>query len=131
MVLPSIVSPNKSLGRYLPEESYFSRAKHSVKPKAFMPPHDLRLSVFRIDSLNLEEVWEIGEREVINAMSQPKELYGVADIKASKVQEKDLRIDPDDNPPRHASIIGWPEEKPRQKSIAQELAAVTKLELKS
>ena len=94
-----------------------------------MPSPDLRLSVFRIDGLQLEEIWEIGQREVIDAMSQSRELKGIADVKALIVQENDLEIEPDNIPPRHANIIGWPEEKEKQKIIAQELAAEAKLVL--
>lgn len=94
-----------------------------------MPPPDLHLSVFRIDGLQLEEIWEIGQREVIDAMSQSRELKGIADVKALKVQENDLEIEPDNIPSRHANIIGWPEEKEKQKIIAQELAAEAKLVL--
>jgi len=96
-----------------------------------MPPPDLRLSVFRTDGLTLEKVWEIGNREVINFMAQPKELYGVADIKVSQVKKVNLEVDPNDNPPRHANIIGWPPEKPRQMLIATELAAAAKLVLRA
>lgn len=95
-----------------------------------MPPKDLRLSVYRIDGLQIEEIWEIGQREVIDAMGQPKILYGIADVKVSTVQENNLKVEPDDRPPRHANIIGWPEEKEKQKIIAQELAAGAKLVLK-
>lgn len=130
MVLTSIVSPTESLGRYLPQRAYYSIAKNSVKPQAFMPPLDLRLSVFRIDGLQLEEIWKIGQREVIDASPQPRELYGIADVKALKVQENDLEVEPDNIPPRHANIIGWPEEKAQRMLIAQELAAGAKLVLK-
>ena len=127
MVLPNVVSPEESLGRYLPEDTYFSRSRGAVKPKAFMPTRDLILSVFRIDGLKLKEIWEIGQREVIDAMHQSKVLYGVANIKVYKAQEKDLIVDPDNKPLRHANILGWPEEKGRQHSIAQELAAEARL----
>jgi hypothetical protein len=95
-----------------------------------MPPPDLRLSVFRIDGLQLEEIWEIGQREVIDAMCQPKRLHGIADVKVSTVQKNDLEVEPDNIPPRHANIIGWPEEKAQRMLIAQELAAEAKLVLK-
>lgn len=134
MILNSIVSPNESLGRYLPEKSYFSTSKNSVLPKAFMPPPDFRLSVFRIDGLSLEAVWDIGQRKVISAMPQSRTLYGIADIKVFKVQGKNLIIDPDNKPVRHANIIGWPEgpeNKARRLSIAQELAAEAELKLKA
>ena len=130
MVLPSIVNPNESLARYLNEKrGYFSTDRNSVLPRAFMPPPNLRLSVFRIDGLKLDEVWEIGQKEAIDVLPQPKTLYGMADIKASKVREFDLEIEPSNTPPRHADICGWPE-KAKHKSIAQQLAAEAKLILK-
>jgi len=129
MVLPSIVNPNESLGRYLTPKNHFSRRDNAVKTLAFMPPPNLRLSVFRIDGLKLEEVWIIGQREVIDVLPEPKTLYGMADIKASKVREFDLEIEPSNTPPRHADICGWPE-KAKHKSVAQQLAAEAKLILK-
>ena len=130
MVLPSIVSPDESLARYLNEKKgYFSTDRNSVLPRAFMPPSNLRLSVFRIDGLKLDEVWEIGQKEVIDVLPEPKTLYGMADIKASKVREFDLEIEPSNTPPRHADICGWPE-KAKHKSVAQQLAAEAKLVLK-
>ena len=129
MVLPSTVNPSESLGRYLTQKNHFSRRDNAVRTLAFMPPTNLRLSVFRIDGLKLDEVWEIGQREVIDVLPQPKTLYGMADIKASKVREFALEIEPSNIPPRHADICGWPE-KAKQKSIAQQLAAEAKLILK-
>lgn len=130
MGLSIVVSPEESLGRYLPEQSYFSPKSNTVKPRAFMPARDLRLSIFRIDGLTLEELWEIGQREVINAMPIKKQLYGVADIKAREIQEVELEVECDNRPPRHANIIGWPTEKDKQKIIALELAAESNLILR-
>ena len=130
MVLPSIVNPNESLARFINHKrGYFSTDNNSVKALTFMPL-DLRLSVFRIDGLKLEEVWTIGQREVIDVLPEPKTLYGMADIKASKVREVGLEIEPSNTPPRHADICGWPSDKSHQKSIAQELAAEAKLVLR-
>ena len=130
MVLLSIVNPNESLARFINEKKgYFSIEKNSVLPRTFMPRLDLRLSVFRIDGLKLEEVWTIGQREVIDVLPEPKTLYGMADIKASKVREFDLEIEPSNMPLRHADICGWPE-KAKHKSIAQQLAAEANLILK-
>jgi len=131
MVLASTVNSNESLARYLTQSNHFSTATHSVKPKAFDPPPNLRLSVFRIDNLAIEDVWQIGQEHVINIMPQPRNLYGYADIKADKAQDLNLDIDADNNPPRHASIVGWPEDKSERKLIAQELAANSKLILRS
>jgi len=129
LLLNSTVGPEESLGRYL-QKGYYSSEKNSVKPQAFMPPPNLHLSVFRIDGLQWEEIWEIGQIKVMDAMPKPRELRGIADVKALKVQENGLEIEPDNIPPRHANIIGWPEEKEKQKMIAQGLAAEATLVLK-
>lgn len=132
MKLPSKVSPSESLARYLTHKNHYSPLHNSVRPAAFQPPSTLRLSVFRIAGLTLKEVWEIGEVDVINAMHPPrKNLHGFADIKAAVVYEKSLDVDPDNNPPRHADIVGWPEEKSERNLIAQELAARATLRLRS
>ena len=50
---------------------------------------------------------------------------------ATTVRETGLTIDPDNDPPRHANILGWPEEKSEQKLIALELSESAKLKLRS
>jgi len=94
-----------------------------------MPPPDLKLSVFRIDGISESEIWEIGLKEVIESMSEPRSMHGRADIEAVNILKNNLQIDPDNTPPRHANIIGWPELKEEQKSIAQEIAAKASLRL--
>ena len=118
------------LSRYLLSRSLFSPQKKRVKSSAFLPPPDLKLSVFRVNGLTKKEIWELGEREVVQKQSTSKTLYGRADVKASKVWDVNLRIDPNDIPPRHADLIGWPEEKSARKLIALELAEQAALELK-
>ncbi len=44
--------------------------------------------------------------------------------------EAGLFIDPDDIPPRHANIIGWPDEDSAIKLAAIELAQKAKLRMK-
>lgn len=78
------------------------------------------------------QVWEIGQANVLDMMSTPtKSLYGRADILASLVENNGLRVEPDNNPPRHADIIGWPQDRGERKSIAQKLAAGATLILRS
>lgn len=127
----SAVGPNESLARYLTSQRHYNLQTRSVRPSAFEPPSDLRLSVFRIDGLSIEQVWENGLVNVIGAMTQTRTLYGMGKIKASAVRDVHLDIDADDIPPRHACLIGWPEEKYRRMSIAQELAASARLILRS
>ena len=135
MKLPDKVNPSESLARYLTHHSHYNSLKNVVKPSAFQPPPDLHLSVFRIDGLAPKEVWKIGQANVINAMSpHGKSIHGFADIKASAVYETNLDVDPDNSPPRHANIIGWPEgpeRKSNRKLLALELAARATLRLQS
>jgi len=60
-----------------------------------------------------------------------KNLHVSADIKAAVVYEKSSDVAPDNNPPRHGDIVGWPEEKSERNLIAQELAARATLRLQS
>ena len=129
MKLPAIVNPDEVLSRYLLSRSLFSPQKKRVKSSAFLPPPDLKLSVFRVNGLTEKEIWELGERDVVQKQSTSKTLYGRADVKASSVWNVNLRIDPNDIPPRHADLIGWPEEKSARKLIALELAEQAELEL--
>jgi len=117
------VDLKESIGRYLPEKSYFSTKYDSVKPKAFIPTRDLQLSVYRIDGLEWVEIWEIGQKQVIDVMLTPKLLHGIAKIKAGKFIENGLVIDPDNSPPRHATVRNWPEYDAECLSKAQILAA--------
>lgn len=131
MVLPNAVDASESLVRYLTQSNHYNLPTYSVKPKAFEPPANLRLSVFRVDGLTIEDVWQIGQEKVVNKMPQPRTLHGFADIKARAVADLSLAIDPDNEPPRHASIVGWPEDKSKKKLVAQQLAASSKLVLHS
>lgn len=125
MVLSNTVSKDESLGRFLTDKSYFN--SNGAKPKAFMPPHNLRLSVFRIVGLQIEQIWKLGEEHVLSTIPESsagmKNIYGIADTKAFRLEKLDLYVTATDHPPRHAEICGWPEEKEKQKSIAQEIAA--------
>ena len=119
----------ETIARYITSKRWYSRKKNIVKPQAFMPPPIHRLSVFRIDNLSETEIWKIGFNKVISKMNPPRNLHGRADILALNILENNLQIEPDNIPPRHADIVGWPELKEEQKSIAQELAAKASLKL--
>lgn len=122
------VSPEENLTRYILQKSHFSILHKKVKYAAFMPlPHG-ETSVFRISNLSDSEIWKIGDIEVAQKRGGP--LLGRADISVFQVLNKNLKVVPDNIPPRHANIIGWPEEKSEQKLIAMELAENAQLHLK-
>jgi len=123
------INSQEVIARYITSKSGYSRQKDIVKPPAFMPPPNLKLSVFRIDNLSEPDIWKIGIEKVINKMNKPTNLHGRADIQALNIFDSNLQIEPDNIPPRHANIIGWPELKEERKSIAQELAAKASLRL--
>ena len=126
------IGDDEKLARYIFSARHFSREKLRVKAEAFMPSRG-EVSVFRIDGLGEAATWEIGSDV---AMKREQTLYARGDTKTDeirkiRVDEIRLEIVPDEPPPRHANIVGWPEnDKPRQKIIALQIAATATLVLK-
>jgi hypothetical protein len=108
------------LARHALEKGH-KRADNTVKPKAFQPANDGATSVFKITGLAHEEVKQIGEEYVATPRQKP--LLGWSQIGVQNVIDAGLNPDPDNEPPRHVNIIGWPEDKGKQLMIQTELAA--------
>ena len=121
------VDPAEDLTKFIFNRSQFSPSNDRVKYSAFMPPPNRRLSVFRIDGLAENDVWEIGER-IGGKRTLP--LLARADIKVSFVAETGLKMDADEIPPRHANIIDWPDDHSAVILKAKELARKSQLHLK-
>ena len=122
---PSV--PNKEwLARFILFSGWV-RGSKTVKPDAFMPPPHLDLSVTRHKEFAEDQLWQIGQA-VADGRSVPVTLHGRADITAGEVRQQRLEVEPRPIPENlnHASVIGWPNDKPAQKSLAQELAAVAR-----
>ena len=124
---PEHLRPTDPLARYLLQRTHFSPAVSRVKPGAFMPNRDGETSVFQIQGLSEEEIWQIGEKYVSSPLG--KTLRARADVIVLIVEERGLRVDFDNTPPRHANIVGWPEEKSAQKLIALELSSRAALKI--
>ena len=94
----------------------------TVKPDAFIPHPYPDLSVTRRKNLSEQELWRVGQGI---ADLRPATLYGRADIQASEVRRWSLDVEPRPvaNNPNHATVIGWPTDKPAQKIVALKLAA--------
>lgn len=122
------VRPEENLTRYILHKKHFSIERKKAKYAAFLPAPNGETSVFRVSGLDDNAIWEIGDKEVAIRRGIP--VLGRSDILASRVFSRTLKILPDDNPPRHANITGWPEEKSEQKLIAMELAEDAQLYLK-
>lgn len=121
--MPSIAN-EELLARFI-VFSRWIRSNQTVKPDAFMPPSTLDLSVTRHKELSIQNLWQIGQQV---ADARPATLYGRADVTATEIRRQKLEVEPRPVPENlnHASIIGWPADKPAQKSFAQELAAVAR-----
>ncbi|HHT9111299.1 MAG TPA: hypothetical protein ACFYDZ_09105 [Candidatus Brocadiaceae bacterium] len=122
------IKSEENLARYILHKNYISALHKRVKYAVFMPAPNGETSVFRISCLSENEIWEIGNREVSQKRGLP--LLGRADISAFHILDENLQLIPDNNPPRHANIVGWPSEKSEQKLIAMELAENAQLHLK-
>lgn len=72
-------------------------------------------------NLSEEQIWRLARDFVSTPTGRP--LYARADIPALAVFELSLNIYPDEPPPRHANLVGWPPEKHARMSLAQQLAA--------
>ncbi len=114
------VDLSETLSRFVLSRKWI-RADNTVRHIAFTPDQKGDTSVFRISGITNNEIWDIGDREV--APKQGKPILGRADIIASIVISKDLKVIPSEPPKRHADITDWPEEKSEKKQIALELAA--------
>ena len=114
----------EQLARYLFSKNHYRTSDFTVRHSAFIPTPDKRLSVFQTTNLAENEIWQIGE----GLRDLP--LLGRAEILAKSVYDADLLIDADNNPPRHANIVGWTEEQSAIKLKAIELAQKATLHLK-
>jgi hypothetical protein len=114
------------LSRFIFSRRHFSDTQNIVKHGAFMPPVDGKLSIFDTDGVEERTVWSIGQ-EI--AIERDQTLYARGDISTSSATGQNLRVIPDEPPPRHRNIVGWPpaDQKEDQKLIAMELAAVATL----
>lgn len=123
--MTEVVLPEETLSRFIFSSGHFAATKGIVKYRAFMPdPYD-DLSVFRTSDWTEERIWEQGKAD------SERTLKARGDLLASVVMEaEELFIDPDDEPPEHANIKGWPagpENKSKRMEIAMSLAFEAKL----
>ena len=116
------------LSRFVLQTNWFSSSENRVKYAAFLPDKNGETSVFRTSGITNNEIWEIGDCEV--SIKRGKPILGRADIGTINVISKDLEVVPREPPLRHANIIGWPDERSKQKIIAIELASEAHLYLK-
>jgi hypothetical protein len=116
------VETSEMLSRFILQSNWIRPSDSTVKPAAFLPnPLNGETSVFRTSGISEQDTWEIGDREVADIRA--KAILGRADILAQNILSKNLQVKPSEPPPRHANIVGWPDEKSKRLQIAVELAA--------
>jgi hypothetical protein len=119
------VSAEEWLARFITVKKWL-RSDNTIRQDAFIPPRDLNFSVTRHLNLSQDELWQVGQR-IVDALSKKHHasLFGRADLTVATVTRNAVQVVPAPIPtnPQHAHIIGWPLDKPAQKSIAQQLAA--------
>jgi hypothetical protein len=113
-------------------QRHFSTQKQIVKYGAFLPAlfeGAWLTSVFDTDGLDDEAIWDLGAVHVAAGRGAP--VYGHAEITRAKIEAQSLSIERSEPPVRHCDIVGWPAAKEDRLSLAQELAAASKLKLRS
>lgn len=124
----NIIDHNETVSRYLLSSSDFATNKLRVKARALEPsPIDQSTSVFRVNGLTENEIWDMGTREV--ADPRGRRIHARADFTVSHVLNLNLSVIPSEPPERHALISGWSNEKHSRMAKAQELAAQASLKL--
>ncbi len=119
------ISSSENLTRYIFQKKYYRPSNNTIKYNAFLPnPNNGDTSVFRISNLSDNEIWNIGKN-----IRYDKIVIGRADIIASIVLSKNLKIIPSEPLRHHADISDWPNNRSEQIMIATELAEEAKLYL--
>ena len=118
--MSSILS-SENLSRFVFKKTHI-RSNNEVHWRAFDPPRNLRLSVFRTSDISEEEIWTYGENI---AIQRAKPLEGRADITMSSIKYTELDVIADASPSKHANIVNWPQKKDEKMEIAMRLADVS------
>lgn len=133
------LSDDDSISRFIFTRSHYrstAEPNKQVKPDAFLPYlNKLTLwnftlykryesSIFVTKNLNEAEIWGIGEE--IAEIRTPS-LKARADLTVNDINQSELLIDFNNDPPKHADIIGWP--KAKEERIMQALILASRASL--
>ncbi len=126
------IDPNERISRFVLSRREFRPSDQTVKAKAFVPPRNKRLSVYRTSKLSESAIWSIGNEFV--AEPRGKTLYGRADLLSQDVYALQQKVEPEtsihplhaDIIPLHADIIPWPDGRDDILFLATQLALRSK-----
>jgi hypothetical protein len=130
--LPPTVEPHEPITRFLRYSRHFrgGRVRHEgllpADPDPQSPAPRYETSVYRALGATSEELWAICTAHV----DQPDQaMKGRGTTSAGVFDAQRLSIDPNAIPhPRHADVIGWPDDKHTRKALAQRIADTMALE---
>jgi hypothetical protein len=84
--------------------------------------------VYRAEGATSAELWTICATH-IDQPEAPMKARGI--VEAAAFLDAQLAFEPDGKPhPRHANVIGWPEDKHARKNLAREIANKMTLQLR-
>ena len=82
-----------------------------------------RLSVFRVDGLNSDEILDLGIRVAL-LRGGTTAVHGWVEFCENGLREKGLNVIYDEDPPRHAHVVEWPKDAGDRVQIERELAHI-------
>jgi hypothetical protein len=125
------------IARFLTDKKQFSVTELQVNYRAFLPmlnkeKNRYETSVFFIDDLTSVAIEELATNHILPFRS-PIFGYGkclsahIKTIVIAELPHLNLTVEPDDQPIRHACIIGWSNIKDENKALAQRLGTCAEL----
>lgn len=130
-----VISNDEKICRFSSHKKKVSTDRNELKYTAFLPPPNDpdKISVLRIDTLNEEKIWKVGDVLLKRVPPKYRGNMIVEDIRAIENQNLDVVHEPTPHY-LHANIINIPanvandpDEKARQTLVAMELARRTTL----
>ena len=97
------------------------RPTREQKRGLLRPDKDMKLSVSHLWKLDDDGVISEGSK-VVQRRSDGEALYGWLAFNASDVRRVGLGMEYDNDPPRHAHVVGWPEDSGERRSKGLNLA---------
>ena len=127
--LDAMVNFSETVSRFLIRDN-IKASDNAIRHAAFLPPaHNLKISVFRIYDLSVQEIWHLAVEKVEPHRGK---VTGRGDLTVSAITEEKLRVVPDEeSTSRHADIVGWPDDRDLRATIAKVLAAKASLFMKT
>ena len=124
---PHNIDLAERISRYIFIRKYFNPRTGNISPQVFKLPslkseeEIHKLSIYRTEGLDEAEVWALADDQVTKNHPDRLPALARADTQAQKVLDLDLKFDPNGVPhPRHANIVGWPDDE-----VARQMKAVS------